>query len=129
MGIWWTNSLRRPCNWRDQMFSSRKQKLRKKTFPLVVDYNPRLPNISLIIKKHFHLLESNQVVREIFPAKSVIPAYHRTKSLKDILAPSKFKRSRNHDEAEICGCFKLRPFGLNKRCEFRSKKRINFNVP
>ena len=23
----------------------------------------------------------------------------------------------------------LQPFGLNKRCEFRSKKRINFNVP
>ena len=22
----------------------------------------------------------------------------------------------------------LQPFGLNKRCEFRSKKRINFNV-
>ena len=50
-----------------------KTKTKKKTFPLVVDYNPRLPNISLIIKKHFHLLESNQVVREIFPApKSVI---------------------------------------------------------
>ena len=23
----------------------------------------------------------------------------------------------------------LQPFGLNKRCEFHSKKRINFNVP
>ena len=23
----------------------------------------------------------------------------------------------------------LQPFGLNERCEFRSKKRINFNVP
>ena len=32
-----------------------KTKTKKKTFPLVVDYNPRLPNISLIIKKHFHL--------------------------------------------------------------------------
>ena len=52
-----------------------KTKTKKKTFPLVVDYNPRLPNISLIIKKHFHLLESNQVVRENFPAKSVIPAW------------------------------------------------------
>ena len=82
------------------------------SFPLVVDYNPRLPNISLIIIKHFHLLESHQVVREIFPAKSVIPAYRRTKNLKDILAPSKFKRSRNHDEAENCGCFKC-----NKRCD------------
>ena len=79
-----------------------KTKTKKKTFPFVVDYNPRLPNISLIIKKHFHLLESHQVVREIFPAKSVIPAYRRTKNLKDILAPSKFKRSRNHDEAENC---------------------------
>ena len=89
-----------------------KAKTKKKTFPLVVDYNPRLPNISLIINKTFHLLESNQVVREIFPAKSVIPAYRRTKNLKDILAPSKFKRSRNHDEAENCGCFKC-----NKRCD------------
>ena len=50
----------------------REQLLKPKTktknikFPLVVDYNPRLPDISAIIKKHSHLLESNQEIKEIF---------------------------------------------------------------
>ena len=96
----------------------REQLLKPKTktknikFPLVVDYNPRLPDISAIIKKHSHLLESNQEIKEIFPLKSVIPAYRRTKNLKDILAPSKFKRNLNREQVQNYGCFKC-----NRKCD------------
>ena len=62
-------------------------------FPLVLDYNPILPDIQNIIKKHFHLLRSSPQITEIFPAKSVFPAYRRTKNFKEVLASSKFRPS------------------------------------
>ena len=72
---------------------SEKVKAGKKVFPLVLDYNPILPDIQNIIKKHFHLLRSSPQITEIFPAKSVFPAYRRTKNFKEILASSKFRPS------------------------------------
>ena len=66
-------------------------KPKKKVFPLVLGYNPIL---------------------------SVVPAYRRTKNLKEILAPSKFggSGSVNHTWQETGGFFKC-----NKRCDLRQK--------
>ena len=69
---------------------SKRVKPAKKVFPLVLDYNPILPDIQLIIKKHLHLLHSSPEVKEIFPSKSIFPAYRRTKNLEEMLVPSKF---------------------------------------
>ena len=87
-----------------------KQKSSNRTFPLVLDYNPRLPDVSRVIKKHLHLLESNPKIAEIFPAKSIMPAYRRTKNLKDLLAPSKCKDTPISSKEK--GCFKC-----SKRCD------------
>ena len=86
----------------------------KKAFPLVVDYNPILPDIRKIIQKHVHLLRSSPELLEIFPSKSIFPAYRRTKNLKDILAPSKFcgDSGVNRAEKETGGCFKC-----SSRCD------------
>ena len=80
----------------------------KRVFPLVLDYNPILPDIQRVIKKHAHLLRSSTELIEIFPSKSIFPAYRRTKNLKDILAPSKFRgdNGANQAEKEMGGCFK-----------------------
>ena len=80
----------------------------KKVFPLVLDYNPILPDIQRIIRKHVHLLNSSPELLEIFPPKSIIPAYRRTKNLKDILAPSKFcvNKGFGREHSEAGGCFK-----------------------
>ena len=44
---------------------------------------------------------------EIFPAKSVFPAYRRTKNLKEVLAPSKFRPSSAANQTDNeGGCFK-----------------------
>ena len=87
----------------------------KKVFPLVMDYNPILHDIQKIIQKHAHLLRSSPELLEIFPSKSIFPAYRRTKNLKDILAPSKFCENRGVDQAEseTRGCFKC-----SSRCDF-----------
>jgi len=84
----------------------------------VLDYNPILPDVQRVIKKHAHLLRSSPELLEIFPPKSVFPAYRRIKNLKEILAPSKFggTGSVNHTRQETVGCFKC-----NKRCDLCQK--------
>ena len=91
----------------------KKVKPAKKVFPLVLDYNPILPDIQKVIKKHFYLLNSSPEVKEIFPSKSIFSAYRRTKNLKDMLAPLKFRvtSSRNQRE-ENRGCSKC-----DKKCD------------
>lgn len=57
----------------------------------MLEYNARLPKIGKIIKKHLHLINSSASMLELFPEGSIIPAYRRTKNLKEMLAPSKFR--------------------------------------
>ena len=75
-----------------------KQKARtsKRLFPFVTAYNSNLPNINYIIRKHLHLLESNTKLKKLFPKNSIIPAYRRSKNLKEILAPSKYQTGNIH---------------------------------
>ena len=63
----------------------KKVKPAKKVFPLVLEYNPILPDIQKVIKKHFYLLQSSPEVKEIFPSNSIFPAYRRTRNLKEML--------------------------------------------
>ena len=86
-----------------------KQKARasKRLLPFVTDYNPNLPNINYIIRKHLHLLESNTKLKELFPKNSIIPAYRRSKNLKEILAPSKYQARNIHTTNPLDGgCYK-----------------------
>ena len=65
-------------------------KIREKhvLFPLVTDFNPRLPNISKIISSHTRLIYSSLSLAKIFPKVSIIPSFRRTKNIKEILAGS-----------------------------------------
>ena len=86
---------------------SKKVKANKKVFPLVLDYNPILPDIQNITRRHFHLLRSSPQITETFPVKSVSPAYCRTKNLKEVSAPSKFRPSSAANQTDNeGGCFK-----------------------
>ena len=92
----------------------KKVKPDKKVFPLVLDYNPILPDIQRVIQRHVHLLRSSPELLEIFPSKSIFPAYRRTKNLKEILAPSKFGGDCEINQAgrEMGGCLKC-----SSRCD------------
>ena len=84
-----------------------KVKASKGIFPFVTTFNPNLPNLNHIIKKHLHLLESNPKLKEFFPKNSIIPSYRRSKNLKEILAPSKFEpRELQNNNSPEGGCFK-----------------------
>ena len=79
----------------------------KKLFPFVTTFNPNLPDLRNIIRKHLSILPSNPKLKELFPRGSVIPAFRRSKNLKELLAPSRFKIA---EESQIShhnnGCFK-----------------------
>ena len=54
-----------------------------------------------------HLISTSES-KEIFPNKSIINAYRRSKNLKDILAPSKFSKQNVLAENPRAGCFKCK---------------------
>ena len=66
-----------------------------------MEYNPRMPNVIKIIKRHMHLIHSAAGLQKIFLARSIIPAYRRTKNLKDMLAPSRFKVNVENNNANL----------------------------
>ena len=90
-----------------------KMRERKVLFPLVVDFNPHLPNISKIIKSrsHIHLIYNSPTLAEIFPKGSIIPSYRRAKNIKELLAGRKRSNYNNHDNS-VTGCCKC-----NSKCD------------
>ena len=56
--------------------------------PFVVTYNPSLPHISNVLRKHFHTLLSSKRCREVFKHPPIV-AYRRTSNLRDILVQAK----------------------------------------
>ena len=66
----------------------------------MLDNNPILPDIQRVIQKNAHLLRPSPELLEIVLSKSILPAYRRTKNLKDILAPSKFCGNSGIKQAE-----------------------------
>ena len=79
----------------------------KKLFPFVLTFNPNLPNVGNIIRKHLLILQSNPKLKELFPLGSIIPSFRRSKNLKELLAPSRFKIAEEGQTIQQSnGCFK-----------------------
>ena len=79
----------------------------KKLFTFVITFNPNFPDVGNIISKHLFILQSNPKLKELFPLGSMIPSFCRSKNLKELLAPSRFKtvneeQTIHHNN----GCFK-----------------------
>jgi len=78
----------------------------KNIFPLVLTYNPNLPPINGLIRKHFHLLLCSPKLKELFPLKSVISSFRRSRNFKEILAPSRCRKGSSQSvEVPTAGCF------------------------
>ena len=59
----------------------------EKLFPFVITFNPNLPDVGNIIRKHLFILQTNPKLKELFPRGSIIPSFRRSKNLKELLAP------------------------------------------
>ena len=69
-------------------------------------YNPSLPKIDGIIRKHLSLLHSDDSLKQLFPANIFSTIFKRNKNLKEILAPSKYPDPKNSRQNCITSCYK-----------------------
>ena len=89
---------------------------KKKLFPFVTTFNPNLPDVGRIIRKHRVILESSPKLKELFPPNSIIASFRRSKYLKELLAPSRYGPNTEYEEAvEVKGCSKCK----STRCDLR----------
>ena len=66
-------------------------KTKDRKFPLVLPYNPKLPNVKKIFSKNIHILHLEPDLKNLFPLEKMFPAFKRGKNLKEILSPSRYK--------------------------------------
>ena len=79
---------------------------KKNSFPLVVDFNPRLPDIGKIINKHLHLLHESPELLALFPSGAIIPSFRRPKSIKDLVSSKRHQVSKSNQGQSLGSCFK-----------------------
>ena len=70
----------------------------KYTFKIkfVTKYNPKLPKIDGIIKKHISILHSDDPLKTLFPKDCFSTIYKRNKHLKELIAPSIYPKKNKH---------------------------------
>ena len=81
-------------------------------------FNPNLPDVARVIRKHLVILESDPKLKELFPPNFIIASFRRSKNLKELLAPSFYGPSTKREGAvEVGGCFKCK----RTRCDLCRK--------
>ena len=84
-----------------------KPKTSTNRIPFTLTYNPTLPSISSIIKKHFNILHSSNRCKEVFPELPVV-AFRRSPNLRDLLVTAKLPKlsSSNNTNTTPRGIFR-----------------------
>ena len=66
-------------------------------------FNPRLPSINAIFKKHWNIIGNDEQAKQILPEASIRVSYRRGSNLKELLAPSNPFKDRGTTPGT--GCF------------------------
>ena len=61
----------------------------------VTKYNPRLPKIDVIIRKHISILHNDDALKTVFPKGCFSTIFKRNKNLKELIAPSVYPKKIN----------------------------------
>ena len=72
----------------------------------ITTFNPALPSIEGLIKKHIHYLHSDEVLKNVFPNKIFSVIYKRNKNVKEMVAPSLYHKPRIKSNRTIVSCNK-----------------------
>ena len=67
-------------------------------------YNPKLPKIDGIIKKHISIRHSDDAFKTLFPKDCFSTIYKRNKNLKELIAPSIYPNKTNTRKSSITNC-------------------------
>ena len=68
--------------------------------PFITNFNPSLPHISNIIKKHYHLLLSSDRCKKVFPHLPVV-AFKRSPNLRDLLVSAKLSSNSTNPHPQL----------------------------
>ena len=69
-------------------------------------YNPRLPDLNSLLKKHMPLLYTDPTLKTIFPQGCINSVFKRNQSLKELLAPSLYPNNKVNRANSITSCNK-----------------------
>ena len=80
----------------------------KDRIAFIMKWDPRLPNLNAVIRKNLKLLYSDPENKKIFPQKSFMVSYKRSRNLKEILVPTKLPKTdyTPTQNGKHPGCFK-----------------------
>ena len=73
---------------------------------LIMKYNPRLPDLNSLLKKHMPLRYTDAALKAISPKSCTNSVFKRNQSLKEILAPSLYANSKGNRANSITSCNK-----------------------
>ena len=88
-----------------QKSPNRKNQVRRNV-KLIMKYNPRLPDLNSLLKKHMPLLYTDPTLKTIFPQGCINSVFKRNQSLKELLAPSLYPNNVSNKANSITSCNK-----------------------
>ena len=89
--------------------------------PFVLSFHPRLRMLGSHLKRHFHLLQTNDRLRRAFTEPPMV-AFRRLRNLKDMLVHSSQNKSER-EESEVKQCKNLRC-----KCCNHLQEKSNFSI-
>ena len=89
--------IRRAADMPCQLTLQTKDINKPKRIPFITTFNPSLPHISHIIKKHFNLLLSSHRCKSVFQHPPVV-AFRRSPNLRDLLVTAKLPFNSTHPQ-------------------------------
>ena len=72
----------------------------------ITTFDPSLPSIEGLIRKHIHYLHSDEVLKKVFLNNKFFVIYKRNKNLKEIVAPSLYPKPSIKSTRTIVSCKK-----------------------
>ena len=67
-------------------------------------YNASMPNMDTLVKKYLPLLDSDENLKELFPASAFNTIHRPNKNLKELLSPSLFPYKKSTKSNSIISC-------------------------
>ena len=89
--------------------NARKENIKRKEVSkvkFITTFNPALPSIEGLIRKHIHYLHSDEVLKKAFPRNKFSVIYKRNKNLKEMVAPSSYPTPSIKSNCIIVSCNK-----------------------
>ena len=79
----------------------------------ITTFNPALPSIEGLIRKHIYYLHSDEVLKKVLPSNKFSSMYKRNRNLKEMVAPSLYPKPSIKSNHAIVSCSKLQLVSLD----------------